>query len=674
MNFKTWSIEEDARQLMNNFYLLINEIYDQYGKEIKIDNPRDKFEAKDKENKTYIKGFQGYKEHNPMIQSFSSSSPENFAQTLLFGPLTANTSFSRFNEWFPVLMAFLRKHDTVTPEMVGNFAASVHSQRKGIPGGGLFVSIIDRGERHKTKLISYVWNNREELKKDCDELAKHGKFKEILHKLSLLPGIQPVKAGFIVQLLYGQMGCLDTHNIAMYDDLAKQMQKDPSLDATTREKWKELGARLKAGEKTWVRSGGTGPKGEEGSSSTIKVEKAVDAYHDILSYMNHQMGFNPRVLWDLWCNYVAQRYAPKKAYSPHQGLAYDPKDQELYDLFGGKDRQWYNPKSRASADVINPHPASGAVSRVHLMAAITPDQLFDELEKEGTNNKFHAYNAALRSDPHVKSALQTLSNRLHDAEEIKVMVATGKRVNDAIKAAKENNLKLLDNLTESAKRALKITIQQKYPIIKPIEAEELVNLYTNGFAKLYKLHTKEIYTSIKSQDTLARKNLGTYVDDDEELGYGQYGYDPSSAFNIKSKNSETERKATNRTNALMARFNPYKSEFVSAAQSSLAIKKTEKELKELQDKLKDIQATWKSSGYEAVGGKESYIKERDKLSKKIKTLKDKLSSLKDTHKENMKTLSKKANAEIAAHTDVDRARLHGPRDTSDEDELEDEDF
>ena len=35
-------------------------------------------------------------------------------------------------------------------------------------------------------------------------------------------------------------------------------------------------------------------------------------------------------------------------------------------------------------------------------------------------------------------------------------------------------------------------------------------------------------------------------------------------------------------------------------------------------KLKDIQATWKSSGYEAVGGKESYIKERDKLSKKIK--------------------------------------------------------
>ena len=659
ISFALWLNENRANEIMDYF----REIFDQFGNKIRDIGPegfRSKFERQDK-NKIYLKGFQGYKQHNPMIQSFANQSPENFAQTLLFGPLTANTSFARFNEWFPVLMHFLRKHDQVTPEMVGNFAASIHSQQKGIPGGGLFVSIIDRGERHKTQLISHVWNNREQIKTECDELAKDGRYRDLMHKFSTFPGIQPVKAGFIVQLLYGHMGCLDTHNIAMYTDLANQMQNDPSLDKTTREKWKELGHKFKAGQKTWIKAAG---------AQDWQLDRSVDAYHDILKFMDKELGFNPRVLWDLWCNYVAQRYSPKKAYSLDQGIAYSPDDEELHNVLGGKDRQWTNPKTRVPTNIIRPHLASGAVSRVHLMAAITPDALLDELERIG-NNKFHIYNAAARQDKNVKAALQVLSNRMHDMEEIKAMIDVGGRVNSAIRSSKEHNLMLLDRLTKNAMRTLQMTLQHKYPTLKGNEAEEMVNIYVNGFARLYKIHTKEILTSLKGQDTMMQKNRGVYVADDEEEGYGKYHYDPDSAFNIKSKNPDVQKRAQSRTNVIGSRMEPYEPELMSSAQSSLLLKKTQIELTIAQNKMKQMKEQWKTQGYDSFGGKEKYVKKRDKLAEKIKELKDRVEGLHQAHKKNMGKLSTKAGAEIEAQSKKLGDRLH--RRNADE-EIPDEEY
>lgn len=638
--------DEKAKKIMK-------EIYDQYGNEISSVNNKSEFEEV-KDGRTYIKGFQGYKEHNPVIQSFANSNADNFAQTVLFGPLTANTSFARFNEWFPVLMAFLKKRDKVTATEVGNFAASMHSEKQGIPGGGLFVSIIDRGERHKTKLIEYVWNNREELKKECDELAAQKRFKDLLYKFSTFPGIQPVKAGFVIQLLYGQMGCMDSHNIAMYTALSAQMKNDKGLKKEDREKWLELENKLKEGKRTWIAASGKG----EDESGVIKLEKSINAYDDILNFMNKEMGFTPRVLWDLWCNYVGQRYEPKKAYSPNQGLIYPKDDPQLLSLFGGKDRQWYNSKSGRNANVIEPHPTSGAVSRVHLMTAISPEDLFIELEREG-NNPYHIYNAALRTDLNVKSALQIISNRLKDLNELEVLIATGGRVNSAIAFAKENNKNLLEQLTRNAINALIVILGQKYPTLNKKNIKEMVDIYVNEFKKLYKLHTKEVLTAIKSSNTKTQKAQGTYEKDDEEIGHGAYDFNPKTPFDVKTE------KGKKNTNKIISRLDMYKDTLQDISQSSLAMKETESNLikaKEKLTKLKERKFEYKSL--------DDYLKDKNKLMIKIKELSDKLGELKRIHKENLSRMKKDSNEELAVHSDVARKRLHHiPNEEDEEDDF-----
>jgi hypothetical protein len=535
--FDLWLNSEEAKEVMENVHNLFNEILDQYGKPIPVrgDDPqsflRKKYET-DKKGQVVLSKYQGYQQHNPMIQAFAAQTPENFAQALLFAPLTANTSFKRFNEWFPVLMQFLRTKETTNRNEVANFISGTSGQWVGHPRGGQFSSVIDRGAGVKTKLIEYVWNNRRTLFEECNKLADEGRFKELLYKFAMLPGVQPVKAGFIVQLLYGQMGCLDTHNVHMYTALSDMMKKAPDLAPEDREKWKELGSMIRG--RSWEKIDSKNT--EKGAA---KMERGVEAYDKILGFMNKELGITPRVLWDLWVNYVAQRYEKdtENQYSRDQGIVHAPDDPQLLDVLGGKDRVWK--RMGKSASVINPHPSSGGVSRVHLMAAITPEVLLQQIQAYG-GSKYHIVNAALRNDKDGRPALQTLSDRILDRHELQAIIEAGGRINTALNHAAQENDKTLARLEDNARKALYTVLVKKYGM-NGKDAQDLLGIYTITLNKLYKQHRDAIVSTLRSQATKDAKKAGTYVGSDEKMGYGVDTFNTDEPFNLKNPANKTDR-------------------------------------------------------------------------------------------------------------------------------------
>jgi hypothetical protein len=54
------------------------------------------------------------------------------------------------------------------------------------------------------------------LRAACDDAARRRDDVALVDALSRMPALGLVKAGFVAQLVYGRVGCLDTHNLALY--------------------------------------------------------------------------------------------------------------------------------------------------------------------------------------------------------------------------------------------------------------------------------------------------------------------------------------------------------------------------------------------------------------------------------------------------------------------------
>lgn len=535
------------------------------------------FEAPDESGQICLVGYQGYQQHNPVIQAFAQQSPENFAQVLMFAPLTANTGFDRFSEWFQVLMKWLRGHDRVTQEEVGNFVSGVGAERTGVDKGKMLASVIDRGDGNKSALIAYVWSHRDELYREAMKLASEGAFVALMEKFAALPGVQPVKAGFIVQMLFGQLGCLDVHNQRLYSAVARLMAADPRVPRESKRVWAELEKMIGAG-KGWRVEGKNEPGGQE------KLQQAVRGYAKVLDFMKQEMGINPRVLWDVWVNYVAQRYSDEGMYSPHQGLAYDPRDPEMRKVFG-KDRVWTY--KGLQANVIKPHKQSGAVSRVHLMAAITPDELLSQMDTQ-LGNKYHLANSVLRSDPSARPALQALSSRIMDQEQMAALMQSGQNVNIARAAAKQNKLALFGQLVDRAKQALEWVLTHPPYSMSSKDAERMIDIYVTVLKKNYRRHMAEIVATLRAQATRQQQQLGTYVGDDEKVGHGLDTYSPADAFT----GPEDRRGVGDKTDRLTHMMEPY----VPGMKGHLDALKRQEDLKgRLPDQIADATTRWREA-------------------------------------------------------------------------------
>jgi len=301
----------------------------------------------------------GYEEHIQAIQSFAFASPFNFAQTLLFSPLSANVAFPKHWDNFQLLMMILKHKypNRVTEEQlrhaVDSFGEYLHSMAQTISGW-------------KMETIVYVWNNKESMMKKLTRLSKAGDDEKLIQELIKIPGVQPVKAGFIVQLLFGRAGCIDTHNIDIYSKAFPDM----SDELTRPQDW--------------------------------NGEKGVSKYLGVLDKIKKR-GIGTKELWDVWVDFVENFY---KKISDHGMGAYT----DMGSAIGDADHEKYDslknlgvPKKGATSDFwhkdVTIDPISGTMGRgasaTHLQ--MDPDDALKQFHQ--MYNKGQAGSVAARAIP-----------------------------------------------------------------------------------------------------------------------------------------------------------------------------------------------------------------------------------------------------------------------------------
>lgn len=361
-------------------------------------------------------GYSSFQQHTQAIREYANKSPDNFAQVLLFAPLTANTSFSWMVEAFPALIKFLQTKTKTSQEEVAAFIAGSPKHVQ-----STLAAIVDKGgvkpggvDAWKSKMIAKVWNDRVSLKSKADELNAKGDMAGLLSLLGQYPGMKPVKAGFVVQMLYGKVGCLDTHNIDMYRALAQKMG------------YKKIASALTNKEVT---------KWSKGKSGEVNP-KIVQAYLDLLKRMEDDMGVGTQELWDLWVDIVAQLYhkgsilRDEKPYSQEHGVALNPFDSKWKQVRGPMQGSDFIKTNRGGGtNRLFPaagHPAGGGVSMVHQVAMIDPDELLRQWE-ENDIDTLHAINAVI-SDRSVTPLVKNVADIIAH-EELSKIISIGREAN-----------------------------------------------------------------------------------------------------------------------------------------------------------------------------------------------------------------------------------------------------
>ena len=221
----------------------------------------------------------------------------------MFSPLSANVNFAKHWDNFPVVMTILK---TMFPDV-----ATKEGLQTAIDGfGDKYYALAGTVAGWKYDTICYVWNNRERLYNELRAANKSGSEIALLGELVKIPGVAPVKAGFIAQLIFGKSGCLDTHNIDIYTKVFPDM-KD------------ELNPEL------WQKGGG-----KDGIETSKGIE-GIKRYADTLKKLEKR-GIGTLELWDVWVDFVGRMY--KMITSGGRGLyadldpalnPHDPKYAEL---------------------------------------------------------------------------------------------------------------------------------------------------------------------------------------------------------------------------------------------------------------------------------------------------------------------------------------------------------
>jgi len=299
----------------------------------------------------------GYEHHIKAIQKFAFESPANFAQTLLFSPLSANVPFPKHWDNFQLLMMILkhsypnRVSEEELEHAIDSFGKYLHSMAHTIGGW-------------KIQTVCQVWNNKESMMRKLMALAKSGDDEAMIQELIKIPGVQPVKAGFIVQLLFGRAGCIDTHNIDIYSkafpDLADELQR-PS---------------------DW--------EGEKGVPKYLKLLGSLD-----------KRGIGTKELWDVWVDFVENFY---RQISNHglgsytdMGTAIDDPKASKYDALRNVEIPKVGSTTGGKLKLIRP--ISGTMGRgasaTHLQ--MEPDDALLQFDK--IYNRGEAGSAAARAVP-----------------------------------------------------------------------------------------------------------------------------------------------------------------------------------------------------------------------------------------------------------------------------------
>ena len=168
----------------------------------------------------------------PYIAAFAQASPENLASAIIFVLLTIRADFMQVMQTFPLLMSVLMTHyqdralapgelEVRLAEMMARQAARSHPDlRVTSPSGKVYRKGYGIGGQifgYKYDGVTDVWNRRESIYGSIMNLvARKDTIAVFEYLLSNIKGLGPAKAGFCVQLIFGEMGCIDMHNVNLY--------------------------------------------------------------------------------------------------------------------------------------------------------------------------------------------------------------------------------------------------------------------------------------------------------------------------------------------------------------------------------------------------------------------------------------------------------------------------
>jgi len=128
----------------------------------------------------------------------------------------------------------------------------------------------------KKQTLEYLLDNRDQLYRDLMQMwtddwgdmrtGKHERDKQMMLRLTEVPGLGMVKAGFVMQMMFGRVGCIDVHNLRRFHKID---QKDITFTKMAKD--------------------------------TTKLQK-------ITNYVNICKGNrNTQKLWDSWCEQLVDK-------------------------------------------------------------------------------------------------------------------------------------------------------------------------------------------------------------------------------------------------------------------------------------------------------------------------------------------------------------------------------
>jgi hypothetical protein len=130
-----------------------------------------------------------FQTEQPKISAYARRSPENLARVVGFVLSTIQAPIER------------------SPDDVADIDA------RGLESRVLWGS--------KRSGLTYTYKHACDIYNACEQAYALGDDHGLLYALLAIPGIGLPKAGFIAQLAYGRVGCLDTHNLSRFDLEAK---------------------------------------------------------------------------------------------------------------------------------------------------------------------------------------------------------------------------------------------------------------------------------------------------------------------------------------------------------------------------------------------------------------------------------------------------------------------
>jgi hypothetical protein len=280
--------------------LLIEEILDATGKPYAgtVDSVKEKPDSES-----------GFCLHQPQIKKFALENDVNMAILISFVFFTIQKQWTDVKFHFDDFIRWVINTDKKSQNSPATTSWLFGDKES-------FSGMINRvGKRsNNNQYIRELWTNKTKLYDDIIKIINSKTIKnpqdmldvsiQVWYRLIKLSGLGPTKAAFVVQLMLGQLGCIDSINSVVYKTLAPK-------ELFTLKKNKEGDDLLS------MKSASKDKKTNELTTTGKNPGKAVaQGYLDFLKSLENAMKIPiSKNLWDVWCDIVAlkiQHSAPKK--------------------------------------------------------------------------------------------------------------------------------------------------------------------------------------------------------------------------------------------------------------------------------------------------------------------------------------------------------------------------